>query len=84
MIHNGSIMSELSEINKPTQLADKYTKLYETEWTDAYNILTLDMIDQRTVIEWLLNILKVKTITSLGFTGNFIPTFPFLHSYFSL
>lgn len=52
-------MSELSYLNKPTQLSDKYSRLYETEWTDAFNILTLEMVDERIAIQWLLSILQV-------------------------
>lgn len=54
---NGSINSDLGEINRPTQIADKYAKLFESEWTDAFNLLTLEMKEERSVVQWLLEIL---------------------------
>jgi hypothetical protein len=51
--------TNLDEISRPTQLADMYSKLINTEWSDSLHLLTLEMKDEKTVIQCLLEILMV-------------------------
>ncbi|XP_052811751.1 uncharacterized protein LOC128239243 isoform X2 [Mya arenaria] len=60
MKHSNTIplLEELDGFTRPTQVADKYSKLYETEWMDALNILTLEMKEEKASMSWLLDILR--------------------------
>ncbi|KAL4230768.1 hypothetical protein ACF0H5_011143 [Mactra antiquata] len=51
-------VTDLSDINKPTQIADKYDKLYGSEWMDSFHLLTLEMKEEKLVIQWLLTVLQ--------------------------
>ncbi|XP_045206821.2 uncharacterized protein LOC123559064 [Mercenaria mercenaria] len=35
-------IADLSDENRPTKLAEKYSELYDNEWTDAFDVLTKD------------------------------------------
>ncbi|WAR09274.1 hypothetical protein MAR_019232 [Mya arenaria] len=60
MKHSNTIplLEELDGFTRPTQVADKYSKLYETEWMDALNLLTLEMKEEKASMSWLLDILR--------------------------
>ncbi|XP_053399549.1 uncharacterized protein LOC128557050 isoform X1 [Mercenaria mercenaria] len=58
MANGNSNTTELGEVLRPTQIADKYSKLFDSEWTDAFHLLTLEMKEEKTVIQWLLEILQ--------------------------
>ncbi|KAH3834143.1 hypothetical protein DPMN_107462 [Dreissena polymorpha] len=46
------------ETTRPSAIAEKYLKFYDSEWMDAFNVLTLEMKEEKTSINWLLDILK--------------------------
>jgi len=51
-------IADLSDLNRPTKLAERYTELYDNQWTDAYDLI--DNGDESVTIEALLAILRVS------------------------
>lgn len=37
---NNADIADLSDMNRPTKLAEQYSELYDNEWTDAFEVLT--------------------------------------------
>ncbi|KAH3833993.1 hypothetical protein DPMN_107311 [Dreissena polymorpha] len=40
LMKDNSYITDLSDENRPTKIGEVYTKLYDNEWTDAYEALT--------------------------------------------
>lgn len=57
---NNPNIADLNDQNRPTKLAERYTQLYDNQWSDAFEEIT-DGNDAQTV-DSLLNILKVNFI----------------------
>ena len=56
-------IANLSDADRPTKLAEKYSELYDNEWTDAFDILTKHQKKEDEVaIAILLDIIKVYVI----------------------
>ena len=51
-------IADLSDLNRPTKLTERYTELYDNQWTDAYDLI--DNGDESVTIEALLAILRVS------------------------
>lgn len=52
-------VTDLSDPDRPTKLAEKYTELYDNEWTDAFEELqNRHRVNEENVISCLLDILK--------------------------
>ena len=51
-------ITDLSDPNRPQRLAEKFNKLYDDFWTDAFEILS-SYGDEKKTCQFLLNILKV-------------------------
>ena len=51
-------IADLSDLNRPTKLAERYAELYDNQWTDAYDLI--DNGDESVTIEALLAILRVS------------------------
>lgn len=54
---NNPNVADLSDVNRPTKLAEKYTELYDNQWTDAFE--KINNGDDRKTIEFLKFILLV-------------------------
>ncbi|XP_052811945.1 trichohyalin-like isoform X2 [Mya arenaria] len=50
-------ITDLSDENRPTKLAEKYSELYDNEWTDAYEDAEVEGLDEGKAIAKLLGIL---------------------------
>ncbi|XP_052811629.1 uncharacterized protein LOC128239165 isoform X4 [Mya arenaria] len=50
-------ISELSDENRPTKLAENFSEIYDNEWTDAYEDAENEGLDERKAIQKLLGIL---------------------------
>ncbi|XP_053399682.1 uncharacterized protein LOC128557084 [Mercenaria mercenaria] len=65
---NNPNIADLSDLNRPTKLAEKYAELYDNDWTDAYSYLeTLDAYkgSEVTVIAALMTMLTTAYKMSL-------------------
>ncbi|KAH3725852.1 hypothetical protein DPMN_051703 [Dreissena polymorpha] len=58
---NNPNITDLSDKNRPTKLADRYAKLYDNEWTDAFEDLNAIYNHEQKTIAMLTVILKVIT-----------------------
>jgi hypothetical protein len=58
---NNPNIADLSDKNRPTKLAERYAELYDNHWTDAFDVLQAFNQGEETVIEILINILKVTS-----------------------
>ncbi|XP_053399679.1 uncharacterized protein LOC128557083 [Mercenaria mercenaria] len=68
LIEHETNIADLSDLNRPTKLAEKYAELYDNEWTDAYSYLeTLDAYkgSEVTAIASLLTMLTTAYKMSL-------------------
>jgi hypothetical protein len=74
---NNPNITDLSDRNRPTKLAEKCAELYDNQWTDAFEILEKKYFsNDEAVIDSLLHILQVTMLFSLFFLGFF-----FSHKY---
>ncbi|XP_021360238.1 uncharacterized protein LOC110454831 isoform X2 [Mizuhopecten yessoensis] len=55
---NNPDITDLSDMNRPQKIAEKYSELYDNEWTDAYEYLTANGQDHQKTVADLLNVLK--------------------------
>ena len=51
---------DISDENRPTKLAERYSELYDNAWTDAFGVLIDSGYDDTKAIDILLNFLKVS------------------------
>ena len=58
-------VTDLSDPNRPTKLAEQFSELYDNDWTDAFEELA-DLLDEEK-IKLLLKILQVCAICLLIF-----------------
>ena len=59
LTNNNPNISDLSDKNRPTKLAERYTELYDNQWTDAFVVLQASHKDDGTLIEILFKIVQV-------------------------
>lgn len=60
---NNPDITDLSDTNRPTKLAERYSELYDNEWTEAFSHLqTCDAYknSEEEIISTLLEMLKVR------------------------
>lgn len=51
----------LSDENRPVKLGERYSELYDNEWTDAFEVLTTELqYDDTAAIQKLIEILYVR------------------------
>ncbi|KAL4229695.1 hypothetical protein ACF0H5_010083 [Mactra antiquata] len=58
MRYNNPNIADLSDENRPTKVAEKYSELYDNEWTEAYEALIKRLKDEKFTIEILLCIIE--------------------------
>lgn len=54
-------IADLSDENRPTKLSEKYSELYDNEWTDAYEEVEPDYGTEEQTIHHLYDTLLVST-----------------------
>ncbi|XP_060567418.1 uncharacterized protein PF3D7_1120000-like [Ruditapes philippinarum] len=59
---NNPNITDLSDQNRPTKVAEKLSELYDNQWTDAFDILEHQM-EEKQVIQTLLKILMTAYTT---------------------
>ncbi|XP_052798489.1 myosin-9-like [Mya arenaria] len=52
-------IADLSDQNRPTKLAERYSELYDNQWTEAFETLDRMYCDEQQSISHLFNILKI-------------------------
>ncbi|KAH3785861.1 hypothetical protein DPMN_163956 [Dreissena polymorpha] len=55
---NNPNITDLSDKNRPTKLGERFSELYDNEWTDAFDVLGSIYKDERTTVITLITILK--------------------------
>ena len=60
LMHKNPDIADLSDDNRPTKIAERFSQLYDDQWTDAYDALMKDGQTERDVIRILLNIVHVR------------------------
>lgn len=56
---NNPDIADLSDINRPTKLAEKFSELYDNEWTEVFDILNSKIkVSEKTIIDELLLIIQ--------------------------
>ncbi|XP_052794317.1 uncharacterized protein LOC128227638 isoform X4 [Mya arenaria] len=59
-------IADLSDKNRPTKLGERYSELYDNQWTDAFDVFDKQGMSERDVIKLLLKILQSgKEVPSL-------------------
>jgi hypothetical protein len=54
-------VADLSDVNRPTKIAEKFSELYDNEWTEAFEALTTQFhMSEKEAVDTLLRILKVS------------------------
>mgnify|MGYP000290692456 CR=1 FL=1 len=61
---NNPNVADLSDKNRPTKLAERYSELYDNQWTDSFVLLESD--DEQQKIATLKDILKVNYVITLS------------------
>lgn len=60
MVDGNPAVANLSDPYRPEKLAEKFSQLYDDEWTTAYETLTsLFSMDEKMAAECLLNVTQV-------------------------
>ncbi|XP_052794167.1 rho-associated protein kinase 1-like [Mya arenaria] len=54
---NNPNIAELSDINRPTKLSERYSELYDNQWTDAFEVICKQLQDEQSTIKSLIGIL---------------------------
>ena len=62
---NNPNIADLSDRNRPTKLAERYTELYDNQWTDAFEIINNN--NDNETIGLLLHLLKARMLSLLCF-----------------
>ena len=53
-------VANLSDPFRPEKMAEKFSQLYDNEWTTAFEILTsMFSMDEKMAVDSLLNVVKV-------------------------
>ena len=57
-------ITDLSDSNRPTKIAEKYSELYDNEWTDALETLTSDngIYTEESAIQVLVTCIQVNIV----------------------
>ncbi|XP_053400557.1 uncharacterized protein LOC128557315 [Mercenaria mercenaria] len=55
---NNADIADLSDTNRPTKLAERFSELYDNEWTEAFESLSKQNLPERDIIRRLLEIVQ--------------------------
>ena len=56
---NNPNITDLSDQNRPTKIAEKLSELYDNQWTDAFDALESENKNEREILDILLESLMV-------------------------
>jgi hypothetical protein len=86
LVENNPAITDLSDPNRPTKLAEYFSELYDNEWTDAFEALKTAGYKEITAIETLRLTLEVKlfnffSVSLAHITNHVIILIDNTHSY---
>ncbi|XP_062586424.1 uncharacterized protein LOC134248027 isoform X1 [Saccostrea cucullata] len=55
---NNPGIADLSDENRPNKLAEKFSELYDNEWTEVFEVLEGENFEEEKIIQMLLEVLK--------------------------
>ncbi|XP_061184924.1 rootletin-like [Saccostrea echinata] len=58
LTHGNAAITDLSDTNRPTKITEKFSELYDNQWTDAFEELNNTYNNEEETIQVLLKILK--------------------------
>lgn len=67
LTQGNAAITDLSDTNRPTKLAEKFSELYDNQWTDAFEELDNTFNNEEETIQALLKILQVLIFSRLAF-----------------
>lgn len=73
-------IADLSDLNKPTKIGERFSELFDNEWTDAFEEIYLRNYESR--IRFLLLIMEVSIFIILVYYGDNYNIFLFISSSF--
>lgn len=59
LTHGNAAITDLSDTDRPTKIAEKFSELYDNAWTDAFEELDITYHNEKETINVLLKILQV-------------------------
>ena len=62
LTQGNAAITDLSDDFRPTKIAEKFSELYDNAWTDAFEEIEDLGVPELDVIEFLIEILKVRDI----------------------
>ena len=60
LTHGNAAITDLSDTDRPTKIAEKFSELYDNAWTDAFEELDITYHDEEQTIYVLLKLLQVR------------------------
>lgn len=60
LTHGNAAITDLSDTDRPTKLAEKFSELYDNAWTDAFEELDNTFQNEEETIKVLLRIFQVQ------------------------
>lgn len=60
LTHGNAAITDLSDTDRPTKLAEKFSELYDNAWTDAFEELDNTFHNEEETIKVLLRIFQVE------------------------
>lgn len=63
LTHGNAAITDLSDTDRPTKLAEKFSELYDNAWTDAFEELDNTFHNEEETIKILLRIFQVNLLS---------------------
>lgn len=63
LTHGNAAITDLSDTDRPTKLAEKFSELYDNAWTDAFEELDNTFHNEEETIKVLLRIFQVNLLS---------------------
>ncbi|KAH3806496.1 hypothetical protein DPMN_134816 [Dreissena polymorpha] len=57
---NNPNIADLSDLFRPTKLAEMFSELYDNQWTNAFTVLQ-DQLSEKSAVEFLLDVFLVRS-----------------------
>ena len=67
LTHGSAAITDLSDTDRPTKMAEKFSELYVNAWKDAFEELDNTYHDEKQTINVLLILLQVRCFKKIGY-----------------
>ncbi|XP_052281639.1 uncharacterized protein LOC127879078 isoform X2 [Dreissena polymorpha] len=72
LVHDNPDITDLSDPNRPTKTAERFSELYDNEWTDAFEEkIRSSQVDEKIIILDLLKVVKDKTAKAVDYRNHY-------------